>query len=215
MNPQRRYSALDRLLLGVDATLRNKTPVDDPTGRPNPGSTQDRPFLTPRERRHAAGLMRVNHAGEVAAQALYMGQATSAHSDATREHMLTAAGEEQDHLRWCQERLQELGSRPSRLSPLWYAGAWTIGSLAGSIGDRASLGFVAETERQVSEHLQGHLGRLPERDVRSREIIRTMQNDEERHGAAALDAGGRRLPGPIRAIMRASAKVMTKTAYWL
>lgn len=216
MNSQRRYSPLDRLLMGVDASLRGQGHADaDQSARAYPAAQQEAPRLSRSEARHAAGLMRVNHAGEVAAQALYLGQAAAARNPATRAHMLAAAGEEQDHLRWCEQRLTELDAAPSRLSPLWYAGAYAIGSVAGAAGDARSLGFVAETERQVSEHLQGHLQKLPERDLRSRSVVQTMRSDEERHGAEATAAGGQQLPAPVRGLMRASARVMTRLAYWL
>ena len=159
--------------------------------------------------------MRVNHAGEIAAQALYHGQAFAAHSASTREMLLHAAREETDHLAWCAERLGELESRPSRLDPLWYAGSFAIGALAGVLGDRISLGFVVETERQVEGHLDAHLATLPGEDTRSRAIVEAMRTDEIAHGANARAAGGVELPLPIRALMRATARVMTTTAYWI
>lgn len=159
--------------------------------------------------------MRVNHAGEIAAQALYHGQALAARSAQMRELLLKAAAEESDHLAWCEERLRELQSRPSLLNPLWYAGSLAIGALAASLGDRISLGFVAETERQVEGHLDEHLDRLPERDARSRAIVRAMRADEMRHGASARDAGATELPAPVRALMRHTARIMTGTAFWL
>jgi ubiquinone biosynthesis monooxygenase Coq7 len=157
--------------------------------------------------------MRVNHAGEVAAQALYHAQAMFARDPEVRDFMLNAAREESDHLAWCEARLRELGSRPSLLKPLWYAGSFGIGTLAALMGDRASLGFVAETERQVEGHLRGHLDRLPAADARSRAIVDAMRHDEAGHGQQALSAGGARLPGPIRELMRQTARVMTHTAY--
>ncbi len=171
--------------------------------------------LSTEQRRRSAGLMRVNHAGEIAAQALYHGQALAAHDASTRDMLLHAAREEADHLAWCATRLTELESRPSVLDPLWYAGSFAIGALAGLMGDRISLGFVVETERQVEGHLEGHLDTLPQGDARSRAIVDAMRSDEVTHGANAKAAGGIDLPPPIRALMRATARVMTGTAYWL
>ncbi len=159
--------------------------------------------------------MRVNHAGEVAAQALYHGQALVAREPAVREFLLGAAREEGDHLIWCAERLAALHSRPSLLNPLWFGGAVAIGALAGLAGDRISLGFIAETERQVEGHLDGHLARLPEEDGASRAIVEQMKADEIRHGAQALERGGDALPAPLPALMRVTAKVMTLSAYWI
>jgi ubiquinone biosynthesis monooxygenase Coq7 len=159
--------------------------------------------------------MRVNHAGEIAAQALYHGQALVARSDATRDLLLNAAKEESDHLAWCETRLKELGSRPSVLNPLWYCGSFAIGVLAAVTGDRTSLGFVVETERQVEGHLDEHLVRLPSGDTRSRAILNQMRTDEIGHGASAKAAGGTELPGPISALMRHAARVMTTAAYWI
>jgi 3-demethoxyubiquinol 3-hydroxylase len=171
--------------------------------------------LVSAERTESAALMRVNHAGEVAAQALYHGQALVARSPETRAMLLQAAREESDHLAWCEDRLKELGSQPSLLNPLWYAGSFAIGALAASFGDRTSLGFVAETENQVEGHLQEHLDRLPLGDERSRAILRTMQSDEVRHATGARTAGAVELPWPVRLVMRHTARVMTGTAYWV
>jgi ubiquinone biosynthesis monooxygenase Coq7 len=167
------------------------------------------------ERRESAALMRVNHAGEIAAQALYHGQALASRSAATRDLLLKAAREETDHLAWCESRLKELDSRPSLLNPLWYGGSFAIGALAALAGDRTSLGFVVETERQVEGHLDEHLSRLPSADSRSRAILNVMRSDEIGHGAAARAAGGSELPGPVRMLMRNVARVMTATAYWI
>jgi ubiquinone biosynthesis monooxygenase Coq7 len=167
------------------------------------------------QRRHAAGLMRVNHAGEIAAQALYEGQALTARNPVVREQLRRAAAEEQDHLAWCAERIHELGEQPSRLAPFWYAGSYAIGTLAGLLGDRINLGFVAETEKQVVEHLDGHLGSLPEGDDKSRAVLEQMMADESRHGHEALQAGGTALPGPVQRLMKLASRVMTKTAYWI
>lgn len=159
--------------------------------------------------------MRVNHAGEIAAQALYHGQALVARSAATRELLLKAAHEETDHLAWCETRLRELDSRPSLLNPLWYLGSFTIGAATALLGDRTSLGFVVETERQVEGHLDEHLARLPPDDARSRAIIQTMREDEITHGLNAKAAGGSELPAPVRSLMRTTARIMTTTAYWI
>jgi len=159
--------------------------------------------------------MRVNHAGEVAAQGLYHGQVLTARSAATREAMRRAAAEEGDHLAWCRDRLEELGSRTSLLNPIWYAGSVAIGAAAGLLGDRLSLGFMAETERQVEGHLDGHLERLPADDLRSRAIVEQMKEDEVGHGQSALAAGGAELPAPVPHLMRLVARFMTGTAYWI
>jgi ubiquinone biosynthesis monooxygenase Coq7 len=158
--------------------------------------------------------MRVNHTGEVAAQALYHGQAFVARNENTRNMLLQAARDETDHLAWCETRLSELQSRPSLLNPLWYAGSFAIGALAATFGDRVSLGFVAETERQVEGHLNVHLARLPAADLRSRAILEQMRTDEISHGAAARTAGGTELPAPARLLMKHTSRVMTHTAYW-
>ena len=159
--------------------------------------------------------MRVNHSGEVAAQGLYQGQAITAQTPETREALRRAAAEEGDHLAWCRDRLDELGSRPSLLNPLWYAGSVAIGALAGLFGDRASLGFMAETEKQVEGHLADHLERLPADDARSRAIVEQMQADEINHGHAAIAAGAARLPDPVPRLMRLASRFMTGTAYWI
>jgi ubiquinone biosynthesis monooxygenase Coq7 len=159
--------------------------------------------------------MRVNHAGEVAAQALYHGQALTARSESTRELLLQSAREENDHLAWCETRLAQLEARPSLLNPLWYAGSFAIGALAGALGDRVSLGFVAETERQVEGHLEEHLGRLPAQDARGRAILEAMRVDESAHGARAHRAGAAALPRSVRELMRWTSRVMTRTAYWI
>lgn len=208
----RKLSPLDHLLADLQHGLGGLAPRPD-TPR-YPAQSTDAP-MPAAERRHAAGLMRVNHAGEVAAQALYRGQARVARDPQVRQQLLRAADEEQDHLDWCARRLQELDSQPSALSPLWYAGSYAIGVAAATAGDRWSLGFVAETEDQVEEHLAGHLQRLPSDDQRSREIVSQMQADEARHADQAREAGAGALPGPIRGLMRATAKLMTTAAYRL
>lgn len=205
---------MDTLIHEFDVALRaiagaTRADRDNPADRLAPDTEQ----MSAEERRHVAGLMRINHVGEVCAQALYQAQKLTARTAAVRAQMDAAAREEEDHLAWCAERLRELGSRPSLLNPVWYAGAFAIGLVAGRAGDRISLGFVAETERQVEHHLNGHLDRLPAADGRSRAILEQMRDDEVRHGDAARDAGGVPLPGPVRALMRAASKVMTTAAY--
>jgi ubiquinone biosynthesis monooxygenase Coq7 len=182
--------------------------------RPMPSQANTAP-LSEAEQREAGALMRINHTGEIAAQALYHGQTLMARSPATRDLLQRAAREETDHLAWCETRLKELESRPSLLNPLWYAGSFAIGALAATFGDRTSLGFVAETERQVEGHLDEHLARLPTRDLRSRAIVATMREDEIAHGGAAQAAGAAALPEPARKLMRHTARVMTRTAYWI
>jgi ubiquinone biosynthesis monooxygenase Coq7 len=169
--------------------------------------------LSRKEVDHSAGLMRVNHAGEVAAQGLYQGHAAVARNRLIARQMQDAADEERDHLGWCDQRLAELGSHPSRLSPVWYAGAFFIGAASGVLGDKWSLGFIEETEKQVCEHLRGHLARLPKNDARSRAIVRQMRDEEEQHGSNARSAGAADLPVPIRRLMRLTSRVMTLTAY--
>lgn len=204
----------DRLLSSVDHALRTLSGAVH-AARANPAgpshlAAED---LSEDERRQSGALMRVNHVGEVCAQALYQAQALTARTEELRQQMGRAAREEGDHLAWTQQRLQELGDRTSLLNPLWYAGAFGIGLLAGRLGDRVSLGFVVETERQVEEHLAGHLDRLPQADARSRAIVEVMRDDERRHAEDALHAGGAELPAPVRWAMRGAAKVMTGTAH--
>jgi ubiquinone biosynthesis monooxygenase Coq7 len=198
--------AFDRALRAVFAPARAL--------RPLPGTAQ-LPELSDSERRTSASLMRVNHAGEIAAQALYHGQAFVARSGATHDLLMKAAHEETDHLAWCETRLTELAARPSLLNPLWYAGSFAIGVLAAALGDRTSLGFVVETERQVEGHLGSHLARLPAKDGRSRAIVEAMRSDEIAHGAQARAAGAHELPAPVRTLMRYVSRVMTGTAYWV
>ena len=212
---ERQLTPVDRLLGGVGAFLRTVAAKPTRTTRDNPANDIDDVPMTVSERSHAAGLMRVNHAGEIAAQGLYQGHAAVARDPSIEQKMQRAADEELDHLAWCDERLQELGSSPSRLNPLWYGGAFLIGAASGMLGDRWSLGFIEETERQVVQHLSGHLDRLPENDARSRAIVHKMRDEEAMHGANAKDAGAHDLPLPIRRMMRLSARIMTGTAYWL
>lgn len=207
--------AADRALRAVFAPAHASRPVPDVPSIP--GSTVAAPavHLNEADRHESAALMRVNHSGEMAAQALYHGQAFVARTAATRNWLLKAAREEADHLAWCESRIKELGSRPSLLNPLWYCGSFAIGALAATMGDRASLGFVVETERQVEGHLDEHLTRLPSGDQRSRAILNVMRTDEIAHGAAAKAAGASELPAPVRVLMRQVARVMTTAAYWI
>lgn len=209
----RHFSQVDRLVIAFDCALRGTAGVAHGSGSESPAGEIVDDALDERERRHSAGLMRVNHAGEVAAQALYRGQSLTARDGATRSAMEQAASEENDHLVWCRTRLEELGSAPSRLDPLWHAGSLAIGAAAGLSGDRWSLGFVVETERQVVEHLDDHLARLPAGDHRTRALLRRMRADEKRHATRARTAGGAELPPIVRHAMRIASRVMTRTAY--
>lgn len=211
---QRQLTAADRFVAAADSVLRSALSQREPQ-RSNPADAAHDGCLQPGERRHAAALMRVNHAGEVAAQALYHGQALTARNPGVRAAMAESAAEEGDHLAWCEQRIGELGGHTSLLGPFWYASSFAIGALAGIAGDRWSLGFVAETERQVVDHLEGHLERLPAGDRRSRAILDQMRVDEAEHGEKATRAGGRELPEPVRRLMGAVSKVMTRTAYWI
>lgn len=210
----RTFSALDRLLSGFERALETVAGTPE-AARPSPAAPLADAALDEHERRHAAGLMRVNHTGEVCAQALYDGQATLARDAATREHLQHAADEETDHLAWCAQRLRELDSRPSLFNPLWYAGSYAIGAAAALVGDKLSLGFVVETERQVEAHLADHLQRLPPQDERSRAILAQMQLDEVRHAEQALARGGVALPFPLPTLMHLSSLVMKTVAYRL
>jgi ubiquinone biosynthesis monooxygenase Coq7 len=205
---------LDRWIVSADNALRTLAGAVH-AARPNPAGHPgaDAETLSDEERHLAGALMRVNHVGEVCAQALYQAQALTARSPDLRAQMSAAAREETDHLAWTQQRLDELGDRPSLLNPLWYAGAFAIGIAAGRLGDRHSLGFVVETERQVEQHLAGHLERLPAGDRRSRAIVERMKDDEARHADHALSAGATELPAPLRWAMRGAARLMTVTAH--
>lgn len=205
---------MDRFLGALDQALR--TLFANPRGtRPCPVVPEEPTRLGAQERKHAAALMRVNHVGEICAQALYTAQAMATRNEALRGQLEQAAREETDHLAWTRSRLDELGSRPSLLNPLWYAGAFGLGLVAGRLGDAVSLGFIVETERQVESHLQGHLDRLPPADHASRAIVAQMKDDEAGHARQALAAGGIELPAPVKLAMRTAAKVMTTTAHYV
>jgi len=208
----RSLSPLDRLLAGIERALETVAGAPE-AARPSPAEAFDEADMDDAERRHAAGLMRINHTGEVCAQALYDGQAALARNEENRAHLQHAAAEETDHLAWCNERLKELDSRPSLLNPLWYAGSYAIGALAALAGDPVSLGFVVETERQVEAHLEEHLDRLPPQDERSRAVLEQMQADEIRHAHDAKMRGGVDLPFPIPGLMHLSSMVMKTVAY--
>ncbi|MGA9855850.1 MAG: 2-polyprenyl-3-methyl-6-methoxy-1,4-benzoquinone monooxygenase [Gammaproteobacteria bacterium] len=216
MNDSRSFTPLDRFISELDKALRTAFPSTSHTAsRSNPATSSTTDDLNTQERSLSGRLMRVNHAGEIAAQALYQGQAFTAHSDSVRTGMAQSAAEEVDHLAWCEQRLDELDTGTSKFDPFWYLGSFAIGALAGVIGDNFSLGFVAETERQVVEHLERHLQRLPAGDHKSRAILEQMKQDEARHGTIATHAGGTSMPTPVRTLMRLTSKVMTGTAYWI
>jgi ubiquinone biosynthesis monooxygenase Coq7 len=205
---------VDRLILEFDRALRAVAGVVQ-ASRPSPGERVAENPVTDEQRAHAAALMRVNHVGEVCAQALYQGQALTARDAVARATLQKAAREEEDHLAWSAQRIRELGGRPSLLNPLWYAGAFAMGAVAGALGDRWNLAFLAETERQVEEHLSGHLEALPQDDGRTRAVVEGMRADEARHRAAALELGAAELPEPVKRAMRLASKVMTSVAYRL
>jgi len=212
---ERHLTPLDRLLAGANNALRTiAAPAGMPT-RENPSADIAETDLSDKQMTHAAGLMRVNHAGEVAAQALYQGHAMVARDPSIERQMQRAANEEFDHLAWCEQRLTELNSRPSLLSPIWYSGAFAIGAASGILGDKWSLGFIAETEKQVCAHLDSHLENLPDNDDKSRAIVKQMRDEEEEHGENAIEAGAAELPAPLQRLMKLTAKVMTNTAYRL
>ncbi|GMQ83353.1 MAG: 2-polyprenyl-3-methyl-6-methoxy-1,4-benzoquinone monooxygenase [Gammaproteobacteria bacterium] len=210
----RHYSPLDHLVMNFDQALRTLAGKPLVTERSNPAQAcANEPELTAAEKDESMRLMRVNHCGEVAAQALYQGQALSARLGTVRERMERAAAEENDHLDWCEQRVRELGGRLSLLNPICYLGSFAIGAAAGAVGDKWSLGFVAETEKQVVEHLDDHLQRIAENDVKSRAILEQMKVDEAKHGATAKQAGGAELPQPVRRLMKLASKIMTGAAY--
>ncbi len=210
---ERKLTGLDRLLLQADRALRTLSPGAPSHARPSPALAEEETEMSDAERKHAAGLMRVNHSGEVCAQALYQGQALTAKLPQVRGEMERAADEEIDHLAWCEQRLSELDSRPSLLNPLWYGLSFGLGAAAGKISDRVSLGFVAATEDQVCKHLQSHLERLPAQDQKSRAVVEQMLIDEEEHGHTALEAGGARFPAPVKGLMSLVSRVMTSASY--
>lgn len=211
----RHLSPTDQLLTQMDRAIRTLAPGKVSHQRPSPAQALNETEMSDAERKHAAGLMRVNHAGEVCAQALYQGQALTAKLPEVRHEMEHAAEEEIDHLAWCQERIEGLGSHTSLLNPLWYGMSFGIGASAGLLSDRVSLGFVAATEHQVCKHLQSHLEELPTQDNKSRAIVTEMLADEEKHAHTALEAGGYRFPAPIKGLMSLVSKAMTKTSYRL
>jgi ubiquinone biosynthesis monooxygenase Coq7 len=213
--PTRDYSPVDRVLMNLDQAVRTLFGKPQTTERQNPAEERPQVELTEHERKHVGRLMRVNHTGEVCAQALYQGQALTARLPEVRRNMERSAREENDHLDWCESRIQELGGRKSLLNPLWYAGSFAIGALAGVAGDKWSLGFVVETERQVEHHLDGHMVQVPARDERTHAILDRMKADEARHAQLARAAGGAELPAPVKLAMRLTAKVMTGSVYWI
>lgn len=213
MTGQRHYSPADRLLLQADAALRTLLPFSGQPARPSPAVLKSETELSESETRHVAGLMRINHTGEVCAQGLYQGQALTARLPQIRQAMEQAADEEIDHLAWCEQRIRQLGSHTSVLNPLFYGLSFGIGASAGLISDRISLGFVAATEDQVCKHLDDHLSQLPAGDEKSRAILEQMRDDEAQHSTAAIAAGGVRFPAPIKFGMSLVSKVMTKATY--
>ena len=204
---------VDRFIINLDQALHTLVPGSTVASRPNPAASAEPVELDAGDSKHAAGLMRINHTGEVCAQALYQGQALTAKLQDVRDSMEQAAMEEVDHLNWCESRLEELNSRPSLLNPLWYGMSFGIGALAGLAGDKWSLGFVAETEKQVCRHLDDHMAKLPGDDARSRSILQQMKIDEGKHATAAIEAGGTELPQPVKQAMNLMAEVMKATVY--
>lgn len=215
MKASRKYDFFDFLIQTADANLRNLFGVAAPAKRPNPAAEIAPHLLNQPQMRHSAGLMRINHVGEVCAQALYQGQALTARSKNIRDALQQSAVEENDHLSWCASRLHELNAHISYLNPIWYLASLCIGLGAGLLGDKWSLGFLAETENQVTEHLQSHLEKLPQNDYQSRAIVEQMIIDESKHAKLAIDEGGADLPEIVKKLMQSAAKLMTTTAYWL
>ncbi|MDH5613187.1 MAG: 2-polyprenyl-3-methyl-6-methoxy-1,4-benzoquinone monooxygenase [Gammaproteobacteria bacterium] len=209
----RDYSPIDRLMMNIDTALRTVAGKPIVTQRAYPADKVDDCEFKDEDRKHVAGLMRINHSGEVSAQALYQGQALTARNNEVREKLQQAALEENDHLAWTETRLQELGDRTSFLNPIWYLGSLAIGAFAGAIGDKWNLGFLAETEHQVVDHLNEHLKEIPKQDQRSRAILEQMRIDEARHATTALNYGGAELPGPVKGLMSLMSKLMTITTY--
>ncbi len=216
MSKIRQLSLFDRIIIELDKAMTTVGGQPETTQRKTPGAdVEETVALTSAEQRNSAGLMRVNHSGEVSAQALYQGQALTAKLPEVREAMEQAALEENDHLVWCEDRLKSLSSHRSVLNPFWYVGSFAIGAIAGKIGDRWSLGFVAETEKQVVKHLDEHLEKLSPEDIKSRAVLEQMREDELHHRTTALEAGGAELPLPVKNLMKMTSKVMTKTSYWI
>ena len=211
----RQLSGLDRLLIGVDQAVRTLSPGVSTAARKNPSATMSSDKLDKSDYRHIAGLMRINHTGEVCAQALYQGQALTAKLPEVRDQMKHSAAEEIDHLAWCEERIKKLGGQTSLLNPIWYAMSFSLGAGAGLINDKLSLGFVAATEDQVSAHLSKHLSDLPKEDLKSRAIVEEMLVDEQRHAQAARDAGGYEFPSPVKKLMTLASSAMTLSSYRL
>ena len=210
----RTYTALDTVIINLANTV--STFCEKPrAARVYPGEVTDPADFSAAERDMSSRYMRINHVGEICAQALYQSQALTSRSPEIRQKMKQASEEEIDHLAWCEERLEELGGRKSYLNPFWYAGSFAIGTAAGLAGDKWNLGFVAETEKQVVQHLDGHLGKLPKSDLRSREIVAQMKDDEAKHAEEATEAGAAELPPPIKSLMKIASGVMTRTAYWI
>lgn len=209
----RQYSLFDRLLVQGEQAMRTLVPGAAQAARPSPAQHLRSDAVSDAQRKHVAGLMRINHTGEVCAQALYQGQALTAKLPDVREQMEHAAAEEVDHLAWCEQRLNELGSRTSLLNPLFYGMSYGMGAVAGRISDRVSLGFVAATEQLVERHLDDHLTQLPEDDLKSRAILEQMREDEIEHGSQALQAGGMVFPRPVKGVMKLMSKVMTSATY--
>lgn len=215
----RRYSNLDQLIMNADTALRTLFGQPVISERDYPANSvsdaiSDADF-SEQEKKHIAGLMRINHSGEVSAQALYQGQALTSRNEAIREKLQQAAIEENDHLDWTKNRLDELGSHASLLNPLWYGGSFAIGAFAGALGDKWNLGFLAETEHQVVHHLESHLDKLPGGDLRSRAILEQMKTDELKHATTAIENGAAELPPPVKKLMAAMSKVMTGTTYYI
>lgn len=210
---ERQLSVVDKFISGADRALRSVSRNTQPATHNSPADLIDEAELDERSRKHAAGLMRVNHAGEVCAQALYQGQALTAKLELVRSDMEHAADEELDHLAWCEDRLKDLGSHPSVLNPAWYMMSFSLGAAAGLVSDKISLGFVAATEERVCNHLREHLDQLPEEDLKSRAVVKQMLSDEEKHQKTALSAGGYDFPAPVKNAMTLVSKAMTLTSY--
>ena len=212
---KRQYSKLDNIIMQIDALLRDSSKSSEHSTREYPGDLYPHFDLNEQEKRHVSGLMRINHAGEISAQALYKAQAMTAIDDELKDSMKQSAYEESSHLKWCERRLDELGGRTSYLSPIWYFGSFGIGVVAGCFGDKLNLGFIAETEYQVVKHLDSHLEQLPKNDERSRAILEQMRKDELHHAKTAETSGAKNLPKEVRFIMTLVSKIMTKTAYYI